>query len=147
MLSNVMNIRQVGSASNFRPAVIPVNDIRGLEGMNYSKSEKLLRCKLAAVYRYYLNYQSVAKLRIKIYSFLTDFRLIDLYGWSQSIYNHVTVSDYIITFEKKTHFFTSCVLSGTGWTRRRGIFAESFWNALQRNHSIESCEGMREKLK
>ena len=37
--------------------------------MMYSKGEKVLRCKLAAVYR-----------------------LIDLYGWTQGIYNHVTVS-------------------------------------------------------
>merc|ERR1719259_1175077 len=47
---------------------LPINDIRGLEGMSYTKQEKLPRCKLAAVYR-----------------------LIDLFGWTQSIYNHVTV--------------------------------------------------------
>ena len=41
----------------------------GLEGMAYTKQEKLTRCKLAAVYR-----------------------LIDMYGWTQGIYNHVTVS-------------------------------------------------------
>lgn len=70
MLSNMLNVRQGGAVGGgaFRSSVIPINDIRGLEGMNYSKSEKLLRCKLAAVYR-----------------------LIDLYGWAQSIYNHVTV--------------------------------------------------------
>ena len=37
--------------------------------MAYTKQEKLTRCKLAAVYR-----------------------LIDMYGWTQGIYNHVTVS-------------------------------------------------------
>merc|ERR1712088_622309 len=37
-------------------------------GMSYTKHEKLTRCKLAAVYR-----------------------LIDLFGWTQNIYNHVTV--------------------------------------------------------
>lgn len=47
----------------------PINDLRGLEGMNYAKGEKLLRCKLAALYR-----------------------LIDMYGWSQNIYNHCSVS-------------------------------------------------------
>jgi hypothetical protein len=36
--------------------------------MAYAKGEKLLRCKLAAVYR-----------------------LVDLFGWSQGIYNHITV--------------------------------------------------------
>ncbi len=47
--------------------MIPINDIRGLEGMGYTKSEKQLRCKLAACYR-----------------------LVDLFGWSQGIYNHIT---------------------------------------------------------
>ena len=50
-------------------SVIPINDIRGLEGMSYSKNEKLLRCKLAAVYR-----------------------LFDMYGWTQNIYNHISVN-------------------------------------------------------
>ncbi|GIY15618.1 protein hu-li tai shao [Caerostris darwini] len=56
--------------SNIRSGhcVIPINDIRGVDGIRYTKIEKLLRCKLAAVYR-----------------------LIDLYGWSENIYNHVTV--------------------------------------------------------
>ena len=43
--------------------------MKGLEGMAYTKQEKLTRCKLASVYR-----------------------LIDMYGWTQGIYNHVTVS-------------------------------------------------------
>lgn len=49
--------------------VAPINDMRGVEAMGYAKSEKILRCKLAAL-----------------------FRLIDLHGWSQCIYNHITVS-------------------------------------------------------
>ena len=44
--------------------------------MVYAKGEKVLRCKLAAVYR-----------------------LIDLYGWTQGIYNHVTVSSVDISRE------------------------------------------------
>lgn len=48
--------------------VIPINDIRGVESMGYAKGEKFLRCKLAAVYR-----------------------LMDLCGWTQGIYNHITV--------------------------------------------------------
>ena len=52
--------------------VVPINDIRGIDSMVYAKGEKLLRSKLAAVYR-----------------------LIDLYGWTQGIYNHVTVSGHI----------------------------------------------------
>lgn len=49
--------------------VIPINDIRGGDLPGYAKGEKILRCKLAALYR-----------------------LVDMFGWSQSIYNHITVS-------------------------------------------------------
>ncbi|XP_051875313.1 alpha-adducin isoform X8 [Pristis pectinata] len=48
--------------------VTPVNDLRGSESVAYEKGEKLLRCKLAAFHR-----------------------LTDLFGWSQLIYNHITV--------------------------------------------------------
>ncbi|XP_069043113.1 alpha-adducin isoform X6 [Lepisosteus oculatus] len=48
--------------------VTPVNDLRGSDSIAYEKGEKLLRCKLAAFYR-----------------------LTDLFGWSQLIYNHLTV--------------------------------------------------------
>lgn len=46
-----------------------INDIRGIDGLRYAKGEKQLRCKLASVYR-----------------------LVELYGWSMGIYNHITVS-------------------------------------------------------
>merc|ERR1712156_1362369 len=63
LLSNMMNVKQStgGGATAISGAgislgrVIPIN-------------EKLLRCKLAAVYR-----------------------LVDMYGWTQSIYNHISV--------------------------------------------------------
>uniref|UniRef100_A0AAQ6IEP8 Alpha-adducin n=1 Tax=Anabas testudineus TaxID=64144 RepID=A0AAQ6IEP8_ANATE len=48
--------------------VTPVNDLRGSDSISYDKGEKLLRCKLAAFYR-----------------------LTDLFGWSELIYNHLTV--------------------------------------------------------
>uniref|UniRef100_A0A3B3SE51 Alpha-adducin n=1 Tax=Paramormyrops kingsleyae TaxID=1676925 RepID=A0A3B3SE51_9TELE len=48
--------------------VTPVNDLRGSDSIAYEKGEKLLRSKLAAFYR-----------------------LTDLFGWSQLIYNHLTV--------------------------------------------------------
>ncbi|XP_071321544.1 alpha-adducin isoform X2 [Trachinotus anak] len=48
--------------------VTPVNDLRGSDSISYDKGEKLLRCKLAALYR-----------------------LADLFGWSELIYNHLTV--------------------------------------------------------
>ncbi|KAM4854750.1 alpha-adducin isoform 3-T3 [Thomomys bottae] len=47
--------------------VTPVNDLRGSDSIAYDKGEKTLRCKLAAFYR-----------------------LADLFGWSQLIYNHIT---------------------------------------------------------
>jgi len=74
LLSNMMNVKQssgttaISGAGISLGSVIPINDIRGLEGMSYKKDEKLLRCKLAAVYR-----------------------LVDMYGWTQSIYNHISV--------------------------------------------------------
>jgi len=65
LISDVMNIKTGTSAPSH--CVVPINDIRGIDSMVYAKGEKLLRCKLAAVYR-----------------------LIELYGWTQGIYNHVT---------------------------------------------------------
>ncbi|CAG2176558.1 unnamed protein product [Oppiella nova] len=55
------------SLSKLGHSGMPINDIRGIDGFRYAKGEKLLRCKLAAVYR-----------------------LVDLYGWSEGIYNHIT---------------------------------------------------------
>lgn len=48
--------------------MVPINDIRGVESMSYIKGEKIIRCKLSAV-----------------------FRLMDLYGWTQGINNQVSV--------------------------------------------------------
>merc|ERR1711976_569466 len=69
VLSNMMNIKTGGNAGAgiSMGSVIPINDIRGLEGMSYTKHEKLLRCKLAAAYR-----------------------LVDMHGWTQGIYNHIS---------------------------------------------------------
>ncbi|XP_074094336.1 adducin 1-like protein hts isoform X9 [Cotesia typhae] len=47
--------------------VVPINDIRGVEAKGYERGEKLLRCKLAAV-----------------------FRLLDLYGWTQGLAGQIT---------------------------------------------------------
>ena len=49
--------------------VIPINDLRGLNASKYSIAERQLRCKLASLYR-----------------------LVDWFGWTQGIYNHITVS-------------------------------------------------------
>ena len=70
LVSDMMGVKGLGSAGAIRGAssVVPINDIRGLEGMGYTKQEKQLRCKLAAAYR-----------------------LVDMYGWSQNIYNHISL--------------------------------------------------------
>ncbi|XP_039264443.2 alpha-adducin-like isoform X2 [Styela clava] len=47
--------------------VTPIYDITGSEATRYSKTEKQIRCKLAALYR-----------------------LVDLNGWSEGIYNHIS---------------------------------------------------------
>lgn len=57
-----------GSASLIKGSVIPIADIRGVEALAYAKGEKAVRCKLASLYR-----------------------LVDLLGWSSSIFNHITV--------------------------------------------------------
>ncbi|XP_076364026.1 protein hu-li tai shao-like isoform X6 [Tachypleus tridentatus] len=59
---------RTSSALRTSRCLLPINDIRGVDGLRYAKGEKILRCKLASVYR-----------------------LVDLYGWSDSIYNHITV--------------------------------------------------------
>ncbi|GFO36878.1 nervous system adducin, partial [Plakobranchus ocellatus] len=48
-------------------SVIPINDLRGVESLGFAKGEKLLRCKLAALYR-----------------------IVDLCGWSHGIFNHIS---------------------------------------------------------
>lgn len=48
--------------------IIPINDLRGSDTSLYSRRERMYRCKLACVYR-----------------------LIELFGWNASIYNHATV--------------------------------------------------------
>nr|NVI74784.1 hu li tai shao [Cucujiformia] len=52
--------KQGGNVFKNSNCVVPINDIRGIETLGYGKGEKILRCKLACV-----------------------FRLIDLYGWTQ----------------------------------------------------------------
>lgn len=56
--------RNVFKVSN---CMLPINDIRGVESIGYAKGEKVLRCKLAAT-----------------------FRLLDLYGWTQSLGSQIT---------------------------------------------------------
>ncbi|XP_064212531.1 protein hu-li tai shao isoform X2 [Tribolium castaneum] len=67
-ISDMMGVnKQAGNVFKNSNCVVPINDIRGIEAMGYSKGEKILRCKLAAV-----------------------FRLIDLYGWTQGTSTLVT---------------------------------------------------------
>lgn len=50
-----------------RGSAIPIADIRGVDSLNYSKGEKMLRCKVAAAYR-----------------------LVDLFGWSTNMQSLIT---------------------------------------------------------
>ena len=61
--------RATGVVGSTTAAVIPIDDLRGVSGSKYTVAERQMRCKLAAVYR-----------------------LVDLFGWSQLIYNSITVS-------------------------------------------------------
>ena len=49
--------------------ITPINDLRGSLSSKYPPAEKLERCKLAALYR-----------------------LVDMFGWSDGIYGHISVS-------------------------------------------------------
>ena len=51
---------------------IPIADIRGVDSMNYTKGEKLLRCKVAA-----------------------SFRLMDMFGWAAGLNSNISVSFYM----------------------------------------------------
>ena len=55
-------------------SIAPIADLRGVD--RYTKQEKILRNKLAALYR-----------------------LVDLFQWSQGIYNHITVQFLIFHIE------------------------------------------------
>ncbi len=48
--------------------LIPINDIRGIDTLNYAKGERLFRCKLASL-----------------------FRIIDLYGWTTGLTNQASL--------------------------------------------------------
>lgn len=60
--------QQVNSMGKSGNVLIPINDIRGIDTLNYAKGERLLRCKLSSLYR-----------------------IIDLYGWASGISNHISV--------------------------------------------------------
>jgi|SRR6218665_2591641 len=49
---------------------IAISNMRGVDSLNYSKAEKVLRCKLAAAYR-----------------------LVDMFGWSDGVNANISVSD------------------------------------------------------
>ncbi|VDO03061.1 unnamed protein product [Rodentolepis nana] len=57
-----------GFTKSHQNGIIPINDLRGSDTGLYSRRERIYRCKLACVYR-----------------------LIELFGWNTSIYNHATV--------------------------------------------------------
>ena len=65
-----VNFQEEGHASGYIPrGIIPVDDIGNSEPPGYAPGEKELRCKLASRYR-----------------------VVDHLGWSQAIFNHITVT-------------------------------------------------------
>lgn len=89
--------------------VVPIADLRGAEGTKYSKEERVLRTKLAALYR-----------------------LVDLFQWSQGIYNHITVSTYAQRFEPPLQHATSVSVTIVS---ELGTFSnQSIWFAVPRNN-------------
>eukprot|EP00794_Sanderia_malayensis_P005653 gene5653-6349_t len=61
------HMSNAGGGSNGR-AIIPINDIRGADTLSFNKTERILRAKLAAVYR-----------------------LVDYFGWGEGVYNHISL--------------------------------------------------------
>lgn len=55
--------------------ITPINDLKGVKSPRFVDGEKLLRCKLASLYR-----------------------LVDLCGWSHGIFNHISVSYSCVDF-------------------------------------------------
>ncbi|XP_070514100.1 protein hu-li tai shao isoform X4 [Cardiocondyla obscurior] len=66
-MMGAQGVRFNGNVFKNSNCVLPINDIRGVESMGYAKGEKLLRCKMAAV-----------------------FRLLDLHGWTQGVGGQIT---------------------------------------------------------
>ena len=62
-------------------AVIPINDLRGVSASKYTIAQRQTRCRLASVYR-----------------------LVEMFGWSQLIYNHITVSRCIFMSLVSRHY-------------------------------------------
>lgn len=71
----------VGSGGGGGSTVLPINDIRGEHTGSYTKNERILRCKLASVYR-----------------------LIDIFGWSEAIFNHISVSAFLLFSRRLINF-------------------------------------------
>lgn len=82
--------------------VIPINDLRGTDASKYTVAERDQRCKLASVYR-----------------------LVHMFGWSQLIYNHITVS-HSFTCTKRILSKGECSFFATCMAGYRSLFVISF---------------------
>lgn len=75
--------------------VIPINDLCGIHAAKYTLAERQTRCKLAAVYR-----------------------LVDMFGWNQLIYNHITVrlrAVPLISNVTQHDYCVTCLYNGMQW--------------------------------
>ena len=88
--------------------ILPINDLRGVRASRYLLAERQLRCKLASLCR-----------------------LVDWFGWSQLVHNHVSVSinacssaissappSFCMTF---SHNYSTCICTGRGDVRKGGV--------------------------
>ncbi|XP_043216941.1 protein hu-li tai shao-like isoform X1 [Amphibalanus amphitrite] len=68
-ISDMMGLVRGGvSSTQSQQCVQPIADLRGADASQFSKTEKMLRCKLASL-----------------------FRVIDMHGWAQGVHGHITV--------------------------------------------------------
>uniref|UniRef100_A0A183AZW0 Aldolase_II domain-containing protein n=1 Tax=Echinostoma caproni TaxID=27848 RepID=A0A183AZW0_9TREM len=106
------------SASNFKilwlfqgatMPVVPINDVKTYQPATYKKGERLVRCKLASVYR-----------------------LVDIFGWNRGISNHVTArvtregDEYLINPLGLRKVFRNSRFR-TSYSRLRLISDYGFW--------------------
>lgn len=99
-------------------SVLPINDLRGARASRYILSERQLRCKLASLCR-----------------------LVDWFGWSQLVQNHVSVSAVLLEYKllyreplqmsAPPPLVCSLTHAGSGDGRERRVSYESIWPTLQ----------------
>lgn len=105
--------------------VTPINDLYGVESTTMVKGEKLMRCKLASLYR-----------------------LVDLFSWAHFANSYITVKDAAVAtllnpnpvFASHLTLVFSCFFGGGFFSPRR---PESVKNKTTSSSSPEDCRLLR----